>query len=105
MALGITTGTAALGPVAGRFGDIFGRRHFIIIGNIISIVGTAVAATAHKVPTVIAGCVLIGIAGAFRQIAWASLGELVPKSYRSVAFGLLSTLLASASAFGPLIGV
>jgi len=105
MAIGITTGTAALGPVAGRFGDIFGRRNFIILGNAISIVGTALSATAKDVNTVIAGNVLVGISGAFRQIAWASLGELVPKSFRSIAFGILSTFLSIASAFGPIIGM
>jgi MFS family permease len=74
-------------------------------GNAISVVGSAVAATAKNIPTVIAGCVLIGLAGAFRQIAWASLGELVPRTWRSTAFGMLSTLLSASSTFGPLIGM
>ncbi|OCK74612.1 trichothecene efflux pump [Lepidopterella palustris CBS 459.81] len=103
MSLGQTAGTAALAPVAGRLGDIFGRRNFIIAGNMISVIGTCVAATAKDINTVIAGAVLIGIAGSFRQIAWTSLGELVPKAYRGMAFGCLSTVLAITTAFGGII--
>ncbi|OQU93620.1 hypothetical protein CLAIMM_00102 [Cladophialophora immunda] len=103
MALGQTTGTAALTPIAGRFGDIYGRRNFIILGNVIAMIGTAVAATAKDINTIIVGSVLIGISGAFRQICWSSLGELVPKAWRSFAFGALSSTLSITSSFGPVV--
>lgn len=104
MALGQPLGTASLAPICGRLGDIYGRRNLIIWGNVIAIIGCVIAAVAPRVDVVIAGTVLIGISGAFRQIAWSSLGELVPKSYRALAFGLLSSSLSLSSSFGPIIG-
>ncbi|OQU94856.1 hypothetical protein CLAIMM_01147 [Cladophialophora immunda] len=103
MSTGVPIGTAALAPVIGRFSDIYGRRNFILIGNAIGMIGTAVAATAHNVNTVIVGTVLVGISGAMRQLAWSAVGEIVPKKYRGLSFGIISTLFSLAPAFGPTI--
>ena len=59
MATGLVTETAGLAPVLGRFGDIFGRRRFILAGNVLAVVGTLVAATGKSVNQVIAGSVLV----------------------------------------------
>ena len=97
-------GGTAIAPIIGRLGDIFGRRNFLLAGNSLAIVGTIVSATANNVNTLIGGGVLIGIASSMRQLAWAALGELVPKRSRGLAFGILQSSLSVAPAFGPLIG-
>jgi MFS family permease len=96
---------AILAPFVGRLGDIFGRRNFLILGDILGMAGTAVCATGHKIPTLIGGSVLIGAGSSMHQMAWACLSEVVPKKSRPMALGLLQTSIGPASAFGPLIGM
>lgn len=48
----------------GRLSDIFGRRWFMITGQIMAIIGTIICATAKNIKTVIGGTVFIGLAGA-----------------------------------------
>ena len=47
----------------GRLSDIFGRRWFYICGNMFSVIGNIVAATATSVGALIAANALNGIAG------------------------------------------
>lgn len=96
---------AILAPFVGRLGDIFGRRNFLILGDILGMAGTAVCATGHKIPTLIGGSVLIGAGSSMHQMAWACLSEVVPRKSRPMALGLLQTSIGPASAFGPLIGM
>lgn len=95
---------AILAPFVGRLGDIFGRRNFLITGDILGIVGSAICATGHKIPVLIGGSVLIGAGSSMHQMAWACLSEVVPRRSRPMALGALQTSIGPASAFGPLIG-
>jgi MFS family permease len=88
----------------GRLSDIFGRRNFLLLGNVCGIIGCAIAATANNIDTIIGGGVLIGIASALHQLAWSCLGEVVPKRSRAFALALLQTSVVPAAAFGPIIG-
>jgi len=97
-------GQSVLAPQCGRFADIFGRRQFLLVGNIIGIVGCIVGATANSVNAVIGGSTLIGIGGSMHQLAWTCLGELVPKRSRGLALGFFETSLVPASVFGTIIG-
>jgi MFS family permease len=100
----ITVAGAAAAPVVGRFGDIYGRRNFLLAGNLFAVIGTAVAATAKSVNTAIVGGAFVGVATSMRQLAWACLGEIVPKRDRGLAFAFLQQSLGAAAAFGPVIG-
>lgn len=95
---------AVLSPFVGRLGDIFGRRTFLLIGNTMGIVGTAVSANARTVPTVIGAGVLIGIASSMHQLAWSCLGEVVPKRSRALALGLFQGSMVPSAVFAPIIG-
>lgn len=88
----------------GRLGDIFGRRWYLMAGNVISLIGAIICATGHSIPALIGGGSLIGIAASMRQMAWACMGELVPKRSRGVAFAFLQQTLSLAQAFGPIMG-
>ncbi|KAF2817035.1 trichothecene efflux pump [Mytilinidion resinicola] len=97
-------GAAALAPVCGRFGDIFGRRNILFVGNVFGIIGAIVAATSKDVNTMIAGGTFLGMANAMHQVAWACLGEVVPKRSRGFAFGFFESSIACGTVIGPLIG-
>jgi MFS family permease len=52
---------AAVGfSIAGRLSDIFGRRYVILVGQVLTIVGAAVACTANTMNQLIAGEVILG---------------------------------------------
>lgn len=105
MAAAQTLGAAVMSPSVGRLSDIFGRRNFLLIGNVIGAVGCAVAATAKNVNTVIGASVIIGIGSAMHQLAWSCLAELVPKNKRSLALGVFQTTLTPSSVFAPVVGM
>ncbi|KAF2493645.1 trichothecene efflux pump, partial [Lophium mytilinum] len=79
---------AVLGPMAGRLSDIFGRRNFILFGNLCGLIGCAICATAHSIPVAIGGGVFIGVASTLQQLAWTAVGEIVPRKDRGLALGL-----------------
>ncbi|OCK73657.1 trichothecene efflux pump [Lepidopterella palustris CBS 459.81] len=92
------------GPMVGRLSDIFGRRDFILVGNILGLIGCAVSATAGHVNVVIGGGIFIGVASACQQLAWSGLGEMVPNKYRGLAIGIFELFCVAPGAFGPIIG-
>lgn len=65
---------AAVGfSIAGRLSDIFGRRYVILVGQILTIVGGAVACTAKSMNQLIAGEVILG--GSIGTVSVAYAGE------------------------------
>ncbi|KAF2808136.1 trichothecene efflux pump, partial [Mytilinidion resinicola] len=84
---------ATLGPMAGRLSDIFGRRNFILFGNLCGLIGCAICATANNIPVAIGGGVFIGVASTLQQLAWTAVGEIVPRKYRGLALGLFEISL------------
>ncbi|EXJ87183.1 hypothetical protein A1O3_04142 [Capronia epimyces CBS 606.96] len=92
------------GLLVGRLGDIYGRRYFILLGDIFGLIGCVVSATGNKVDTLIGGGIFIGIASANQQQAWAAVSEMVPKKYRGFAIGIFELACAPAGAFGPIMG-
>ena len=93
-----------LAPFVGRLSDIFGRRNFFLLGNMISLVGNALAAKSTSLGMVIAGTTLISSAAAMHQIGFAAISEVVPRKRRPLAQGLFQSSLSIASATGPIIG-
>jgi MFS family permease len=94
---------SVLCPTFGRLSDVYGRRNFLIAGNIIGAIGCVVAATAHEVRTVIIGAAFIGVGNAIQELALTCLSELVPRRSRFLAAGLLQASVFPASVFGPVV--
>jgi len=92
------------GPLVGRLSDIYGRRKFLIIGNILGLIGCVMSATAQHINVAIGGGILIGTASACQQVAWAGLTEVVPRKYRSLALGIFEAGCIPPGAFGPIMG-
>ncbi|CAK7242789.1 MAG: hypothetical protein STHCBS139747_004291 [Sporothrix thermara] len=75
--------------LVGRLSDIFGRRYWFIGGSIVGVAGAVVCATAHTIPVLIGGNVLLGLASATQLSFHYVMGELVPMRYRYVGTALL----------------
>lgn len=69
---------AAVGfSIAGRLSDIFGRRYVILVGQLLTIIGSAVACSAKSMNQLIAGEVILGASIGTVSVAYA--GKLVRK--------------------------
>ncbi|KAG0650133.1 Core trichothecene cluster (CTC) 12 [Hyphodiscus hymeniophilus] len=95
--------------LAGEFSDIWGRKVVILGGQVVTLVGAIVAATAHHVTTVIVGETLIGFGAGMIFISYAAIPEILPNKYRlkrgaglayaelaiNLPWGIVATLVAS----------
>lgn len=89
--------------IQGRLSDLFGRRWFFIGGNLLALVGSAIAAAAPNVNTLIGGNLLYGMGECIQVSFGVAIGELVPNKYRPVVISLIFLAAAPFSAFGPTI--
>jgi MFS family permease len=100
----VNTLTQAVGfTLVGRLSDLCGRRYFVIAGNTLGLVGSIVCCTAHSIPTVIGGNVLLGFATSVQTSVPFILGELIPMKHRFLTTGLMYFWVTPGSVFGPAI--
>jgi len=64
-----TIATAIALPLTGGLSDIFGRRWFLISGNMFSLLGAIVSLAGQNTPTLIAGSAITGLGGGAQQMA------------------------------------
>ncbi|KAI9812935.1 MAG: hypothetical protein M1827_004453 [Pycnora praestabilis] len=64
--------------------DLFGRRYFLVYGNLICFVGQIVAGSAKSAPAMIAGMAVTGFGAANCQMAAFALSELLPNKWRHI---------------------
>lgn len=57
--------------IAGRLSDIFGRRYVILFGQLLTVLGGIIAATAHSMNQLIAGEVILGLSIGTVSVAYA----------------------------------
>lgn len=92
-------------PIAGRLGDLRGRRGLLLAGIAILVAGCLPAALAPGMGLLICARGLQGIGGGLVQAsAFALLGELYPPRERGRLLGLFSGIFALASVAGPILG-
>lgn len=87
--------------IVGRLGDIFGRRYFLIGGQILSLIGCTIAATSGSVTQLVGGGILIGLAATVQNTLLLIIAELVPNKHRALANGLLLLITLPTAGFGP----
>ncbi|OCK74407.1 hypothetical protein K432DRAFT_363637 [Lepidopterella palustris CBS 459.81] len=75
--------------VCGVNSDLFGRRWFIIFGNMAVFVGGIIGGTAKTNSALIAAMAITGFGGGNCQLAAFALPELLPNKYRPAAVGLV----------------
>ncbi|KAL2430475.1 hypothetical protein ABEF95_008581 [Exophiala dermatitidis] len=95
---------AAVGfSIAGRLSDIFGRRYVILAGQLLTIVGGAVACTAQSMNQLIAGEVILGGSIGTVSVAYAGISEILPNKYRGMGLAWTEFNLATWSVAGTLL--
>ena len=92
-------------PIAGKLGDRFGRRPFMLAGLAVFGLVSLAAAMAPNLAVLIAMRTMQAIAGAVVFPNGAGLlRQLIPAARRARAFGMMGALLSAAAALGPPLG-
>lgn len=87
--------------VFGANSDLFGRRNFILFGNILVIIASIVAGTSHHIGQSIAAHVMFGLGGGACQMAAFALPELLPNKWRHAAVVMADGLIYFDVIVGP----
>jgi EmrB/QacA subfamily drug resistance transporter len=92
-------------PIAGKLGDLFGRKPFLLVGMIGFVVASAFCGLAQDMTQLI---VARGIQGLFGGVLFATvftvIGDLFPPSQRAKAQGLFGAVFGLSSVVGPTAG-
>jgi len=70
--------------LCGANSDLFGRRTFILFGNILMLIGAILGGTSHSIRQTIAAHAILGFGGGNCQIAAFALPELLPNKWRHI---------------------
>ena len=89
----------------GRLGDVMGRRRLMLVGIALFTVASTLCGIAPTLWLLIAARVIQGLGAAVMMVlTMAMVGETVPKEKTGSAMGLLGTMSAMGTAFGPTLG-
>jgi EmrB/QacA subfamily drug resistance transporter len=95
----------ALIVVAGRLGDLFGRRRLLMAGIALFTLASLGCGVADSLATLVAARALQGVgAAAMLALTLALVGETIPKQRTGRAMGLLGTMSAIGTTLGPSLG-
>jgi len=95
---------AATAPVAGRLGDIRGRKRIIMALLAIALVGSMISALATNLPVVLVGRALQGLSAAVIPLSIGVLRESLPSDRVPMGIGLLTTAQGAGAALGLVLG-
>lgn len=87
--------------IFGANSDAFGRRNFILLGNILMIVASIIGGTSHTIGQSITAHILFGLGGGACQMAAFSLPELLPNKWRHFAVVMADALIYFDVIVGP----
>ncbi|KAF5963036.1 major facilitator superfamily transporter [Fusarium coicis] len=88
----------------GANSDLFGRRSFILAGNILCFVGNVVASRARTAQTVTVGMAIMGFGSGNCQLASFALPELMPNKWRHIGVVVTDIFLFVSILVGPVAG-
>ena len=81
--------------------DLFGRRYFILLGNVLVFIGSVLGATSHSMNQSIAAHTLLGFGAGNCQLASFALPELLPNKWRHFAVVIADGLIFFTVIVGP----
>lgn len=70
--------------ICGANSDLFGRRAFILLGNVMVLIGTIIGGTSHSIYQTIVAHAILGFGGGNCQIAMFALPELLPNRWKHI---------------------
>lgn len=80
-------------PIAGRMGDLWGRRRVLLAVLAMLAAGCAISGLARSLPVLVAGRVVQGAAGAVFPLSFGIIRDAIPQHLVSTVVGLLSAIL------------
>ncbi|CAK7224010.1 hypothetical protein SBRCBS47491_005403 [Sporothrix bragantina] len=90
--------------IYGTLSDAFGRRWFLILGQLLSGVGSVISAKAPSVDVLVGGTAIIALGGASQPLYPLFVQEIVPNKYRGIGQAVITGSVLTFIGFGPLIG-
>src|SRR5437773_9635111 len=97
--------STVLTPIAGKLGDLFGRKPFLLAGMIGFVVASALCGQAQNMAELIAFRALQGIfGGVLFASVFATIGDLYSRAQRARLQGVFAGIFGIASVVGPVIG-
>ncbi|MGA4539595.1 MFS transporter [Uniformispora flossi] len=97
---GFILSSAVATPIAGRLGDVFGRKRVLVVVLVLLAAGTAVCALATSLWVMVAGRVVAGLGGAVFPLSFAIVRECLPADRVGPAIGLLSAVVGVGGGIG-----
>ena len=92
-------------PIAGKLGDMYGRKIVLQFGIAIFLVGGWIAGAAWTMPMLVGGRIIQGFGGgSLIVVAMAVVADLLPPRERAKAQGMLSGVFGVSTVLGPLVG-
>lgn len=92
-------------PIAGKLGDLYGRRSVLLAGIAVFLAASVLGAVAGSMPVLVLARGLQGVgSGVITANAFALIGDLFSPAERGRYTGLFSGVYALASVAGPLLG-
>lgn len=102
---------AVLLPIAGRAGDLYGRRRIFVLGVLVMVMASVLCALAWNEPSLVLFRILQGVgASAMAPTAYAYAAILFPPAQRGLAIGILTAIITvapvvSLNIAGVLVGI
>src|SRR6058998_1261909 len=97
--------STTLTPIAGKLGDLFGRKPFLLVGMIGFVLASALCGQAQNMTELVAFRAIQGIfGGVLFASVFATLADLFTPAQRARLQGVFAGIFGIASVVGPVIG-
>ena len=105
VATGYMVTSTTLTPIAGKLGDLFGRKPFLLVGMIGFVLASALCGQAQNMTELVAFRAIQGIfGGVLFASVFATLADLFPPDVRARMQGIFGGIFGLASVVGPTVG-
>ncbi|MDO6730887.1 MDR family MFS transporter [Marinovum sp. 2_MG-2023] len=92
-------------PVAGKLGDLYGRKMVVQLGIFVFLAGATLAGLAYSMEVLIAGRVIQGLGGGgLIVVSMAIVADVLPARQRGQAQGMMGAVFGISTVIGPLFG-
>jgi EmrB/QacA subfamily drug resistance transporter len=101
---GYLLSAAVATPVAGRLGDMFGKRRLLVLSLLAFGAGSVVSAVGSSLGVVVAGRVLQGVGGGIFPLCFGIIRDEFPRERVAGSIGLISAILGIGGGLGLVLG-